>query len=92
MNVTQMDSRIFKVAGHQVLLERFQNDDQWQVAISVFVDEESRYDEWVDCENPKQAREFIKTYPEGRTHEFMARANEWWEKENARLAGVDANA
>lgn len=90
MDITPIDFRIMNAAGHQILLERFHDDEQWQVYISVYVDKESRYDEWVDCDNPDQAREFIATYTESRVQEFLARANDWWEKEQTRLAGAEA--
>lgn len=72
------------------MLERIQEDEQWQVVISAYLDERIRYDEWIPCDDPKQAKEFIKTFPEAKAYEFSGRALAWQENENARL--TDANA
>lgn len=88
-----MDFRIVEMPGlrlKHILLERFQDDDRWQVAISVYMEKESRYDEWEICDSADQARDFIKNYAQDDAYAFMGRAIDWQADKDARLARANA--
>lgn len=74
-----MDHRLIDIAGYTILLDRFENDDEgfaWQVIISIFLDRETRYDDWVSFQDPERARAFIKDFSQETAAGFVARAQE----------------
>lgn len=72
-----MNHRIIEIEGQAVLLDRIEEDDKWQVVVSTFVDTVSRYDEWVECNHPAQAQEYIADFSEGSARQFISRGQEW---------------
>lgn len=76
-----MDHRLIEIDENDtILLDRLEHDEpqaRWQVMISTFADIDSRYDEWVGCSDPHQARAFITDFSETSAREFLVRAHEW---------------
>lgn len=79
-----MNFRIIEIRGYQVLLERIQDDDQWVVITSVYIDVVNRYDEWVPCDTVLATRACILAYTEDQAGLFIDRAHIWYQQEHQR--------
>lgn len=82
-----MDFRILDIDGHQVLLERIEDEGRWQVIVSLYIDVLERFDEWDTYVGPCQAKEFIASYEEEKARAFLERALIWWRWKSERTGG-----
>lgn len=80
-----MDFRIIELDGQQVLLERIEDDGQWVVVASVYIDTVNRFDEWWEFQaDPQGAKSFIENFMQSDIDMFIHRAKAWWDKQNER--------
>ena len=81
-----MDFRIIDIDGHQILLERMEDDGRWVIVLGVYIEKTNRFDEWIACADYEQVRALIAEYEPQQARSFLGRGQAWYQAERQRRA------
>lgn len=78
-----MNFRLLEIDNRQILLQRIagENESDWQVIISLYLDDEHECSDWMFFDTIAEAKAWIVAFDDQQARLFIEKALNWWSEE-----------